>query len=67
MEFWELFVFGGFFLIFIGVLLFAGFPIGRLPGDFSFGGENFKVYVPMATSLILSLLLTLFLWLFFRN
>ena len=35
--------------------------IGKLPGDFSFGGANWRVYVPLGTSLLLSLLLTLLL------
>lgn len=38
--------------------------LGRLPGDFSFGGANWKVYVPLGTSIVLSIVLTLLLrWL----
>ena len=33
----------------------------RLPGDFSFGGRNRRVYCPLAGSLLLSLLLTVVL------
>ena len=33
--------------------------IGRLPGDISITREQFKIYVPIATSLLLSLLLSL--------
>ena len=32
--------------------------IGRLPGDLSFGGEGWTVYIPIGTSILLSLLLT---------
>jgi DUF2905 family protein len=32
--------------------------LGRLPGDLSFGGGNWRVYVPIGTSIVLSLLLT---------
>ena len=40
--------------------------LGRLPGDISIRRENFTFYFPLATSIILSLLLTLLLWLFRR-
>ena len=51
----------------VGALLAFGPRIpwlGRLPGDFSFGGENWKVYVPLGTSFVISLILTLLLWIF---
>lgn len=38
--------------------------LGRLPGDFSFGGENWRVYVPLGTSILISVVLTLLLWVF---
>ena len=34
---------------------------GRLPGDLMLQGRHWKVYFPLATSLLLSLLLTLLL------
>jgi len=40
--------------------------LGRLPGDFAFGKGSFRVYLPLATSLVLSLLFSLLLWLFRR-
>ena len=40
--------------------------LGRLPGDISIRRENFTFYFPLATSIILSLLLTLLFWLFRR-
>ena len=33
--------------------------LGRLPGDFSFGGQGWRVYLPLGTSLLLSILLSL--------
>ena len=36
--------------------------LGRLPGDFRFGGPNWKVYIPLGTSLLLSLVLSLLFW-----
>jgi hypothetical protein len=36
--------------------------IGRLPGDFFFRGEKFSFYFPLATGLLISIVLTLILW-----
>lgn len=36
-----------------------GLPLGRLPGDIRIERGNFTCFVPIATSIILSLLLTL--------
>lgn len=38
-------------------------PFGRLPGDITIERENFSFYFPITTSIIVSLLLTLVLWL----
>ena len=60
------------FLIILGaVILAAGllwpwlskFPFGKLPGDISVERENFSFHFPLTTSIILSLVLTLILWL----
>jgi hypothetical protein len=37
--------------------------LGRLPGDISWRRGNFGFYFPLMTSIILSVLLTLILWL----
>ena len=52
-------------IIGVGLLLVLLGRIGlfRLPGDFEFGGRTWRVYVPLASSIILSILLTLVLWL----
>jgi hypothetical protein len=50
----------------IGVLVMLGVPFGRLPGDFVVRRGSFTVYVPLATSIILSVVLTLLL-MFFRR
>lgn len=44
-------------------------PIGRLPGDFLFRGKNTTVYFPLATSIVLSVLVSLVLYLirYFRR
>ena len=33
--------------------------VGRLPGDFTFRGDGWTVYAPLATSIVLSIVLTL--------
>jgi len=38
--------------------------VGRLPGDLTFGGDGWSVYVPIATSIVVSLVLTVALSLF---
>lgn len=38
----------------------------RLPGDIAIERENFRFYLPITTSIIISLLLTLLFWLFRR-
>ena len=45
------------------VMLLSRIGLFRLPGDFSWGGRNWRVYIPLASSIILSLLLTLIFWL----
>lgn len=66
----------GRFLIIVGVVViliglfleFAGkIPlVGRLPGDFVIRRENFTLYFPLATGIILSILLTVVLNLILR-
>ncbi|HYA14819.1 MAG TPA: DUF2905 domain-containing protein [Syntrophales bacterium] len=44
------------------VLLGGKIPwIGRLPGDFYYKGKNFTFYFPLATSIIISIILTIIL------
>jgi hypothetical protein len=40
----------------------TGLPFGRLPGDFLYRGKNTTFYFPLATSLLLSLLLSIVLY-----
>ena len=45
-----------------GVFVLAGHAgLGRLPGDLSFGGDRVRVYVPLATCLVLSVIATVVL------
>ncbi len=52
---------GALILAFGLVLTFANrVPfLGRLPGDLTFGGDRWTVYVPIATAIVLSVALTL--------
>jgi hypothetical protein len=43
----------------IGLLVSFGLPLGRLPGDFTFRRGNFSFYFPLATSIVVSIVLTL--------
>ena len=57
-----------------GVLLMAGIALmaagrlglGRLPGDLVYRRGNFSFYFPLMTSILLSVILTLILWVFRR-
>jgi hypothetical protein len=60
-------------LIFLGLLLvFAGafvlalnrlhLPLGRLPGDLNWRGRGWSVSFPLATSILISIVLSLLLW-----
>ncbi len=59
-------VFVGGLLLGLGLLLIlAGkinLPIGRLPGDIVIRGKNSTFYFPLMTSIVLSVILTLVLW-----
>lgn len=53
----------GFALLVIGAVLWilgkTGIPLGRLPGDFRFQVGNVTCLIPLVSSILLSLLLTL--------
>ena len=63
------------FLIIVGLVLVAAgllWPLlqkvglGRLPGDIVIERESFRLYLPLGTSLLISLVLSVVLWLFGR-
>lgn len=60
----------GVFLILIGVVLLMADKIsllGRLPGDILIRKKNVTIYVPVVTTILLSVILTVLLNLFFRK
>lgn len=60
---------GVIFLLAGGLLYIAArfnLPFGRLPGDIRIQGGNYSVYLPLATSIILSIVLTVLLNIIYR-
>ena len=45
----------------IGLLMMAGIPLGRLPGDVVIRKGSGTFYFPLATSILLSIILTILL------
>ena len=64
-----LILFGLILVILGGIMLLAGkIPwLGKLPGDIYIQKKNFSFYFPLATCILISLLLTLILNLWFRR
>jgi len=62
-------IFAGVVLILIGIVFYLSdkIPIGRLPGDLTFGNDKFKIYIPIATSILLSIIITIILNFFARK
>jgi hypothetical protein len=59
----------GLILLVVGALLTLSGKIpwlGRLPGDLYVERDNFRFYFPLGTSIVLSLVVSLLLWLFRR-
>ena len=59
----------GILIIAIGIALMLSDKIpwlGRLPGDIHIKKENWSFYFPLATSLLISVLLSLIVWIFRR-
>ena len=50
---------GGLVIAGIGLLVMAGIPLGRLPGDIVIRKGSGTFYFPLATSIVLSIILTL--------
>jgi Protein of unknown function (DUF2905) len=59
----------GIVLVVVGGLAMLGvrLPFGRLPGDIAIEGERGGIYIPIATMIVVSLVLTVLLNLFARR
>ncbi len=62
-------------LIILGVVLIVAgllwpwltqLGLGRLPGDIVIERDNFRMYIPITTSILISVVLSLILWLLHR-
>jgi len=62
----KLLVLIGLGIVALGLVMMLGVPFGRLPGDIVVRRGNFSFYFPLATSIVLSIILTL-LFAFFRR
>ena len=66
-EFGKMLLILGILFVVIGLFLMLGprIPLlGKLPGDFVVGRVNFTLYFPLATSILLSIVLTLIFFIF---
>jgi hypothetical protein len=66
-DFGKLLVVLGFAIVVVGVILIVlgrtNLPLGRLPGDIMYRGKNTTFYFPLATSILLSVVLSIVLYL----
>lgn len=60
----------GLFLLLLGSLILllgkTGIPLGRLPGDIAYRGKHTSFYFPLATCILLSVVLSLVFYLLSR-
>jgi hypothetical protein len=65
-EFGKIIAFFGIVLLVLGLLFLflgrTGMPVGRLPGDFLYRGKNTVFYFPLTTSILISIALSLVLY-----
>lgn len=61
----KILIYSGLIMISIGIIwnLFGPFNLTKLPGDITIEKENFKLKFPITTSIIISVILTLIIWL----
>lgn len=68
----KLFIVAGLFLILIGLMILILFRLkipflGRLPGDIFIQKKNFAFYFPLTTCLLISLILSIIVYFFFKR
>ena len=64
--FGKILIFFGIIMVVVGGLFLVGNKIpfiGRLPGDIAIQKKNFTFYFPITTSIIISIILSLIMWL----
>jgi hypothetical protein len=69
-EFGKVLLCVGLLFVVVGALLLLvarlGLPLGRLPGDIAYRGKNVSVFVPLGTSILVSVVLSMILYLVSR-
>lgn len=62
------FIFAGMVMLVVGIFWpwISRLPLGRLPGDISIVREGFSFYFPVTTGLLVSLVITVLVWIFRR-
>jgi len=68
-EFGKVLVVVGLVIAVVGLVLWSGVGRGwleRLPGDIHYSKGNFNFYFPVVTCILISIVLTLLMWLFRR-
>ena len=62
----RLLIYAGVFIVILGLCVLLaqklGLPLGRLPGDIAWKGKHTSVYFPLATCLLISVILSLVLY-----
>lgn len=64
-QFGKILLFFGIAIALVGIIIILLGHVGlfKLPGDLEFGGKNWKVYIPIASCIVISVVLTLLMWL----
>ena len=64
-SFAKILIYTGAILLIAGLAIFALGKIGffHLPGDIEMGGKNWKIFLPITSSILISIVLTFILWL----
>lgn len=69
-SFGKILIYIGIIMIVVGGLFMLGGKIpfvGRLPGDIAIQKKNFSFYFPITTSIVISIILSLIMWLLSRK
>jgi hypothetical protein len=56
----------GLLIALVGAAIWAGLPLGRLPGDIVIRRGGSTIYIPLATCVLISVVLTVVAWLLRR-
>lgn len=62
----QLLIVVGLLIALVGVAVWLGVPLGRLPGDITIKRDGFTLYLPIATCIVFSVVLTIVGWLLRR-